>query len=156
MALQSFPATQLLPLKVGHSTFRMDFLFFAAFLANTYRFAIGQIFFFLLTIFNNESNRVIWNNVNIAIIKLTPPSLALSCLDQILLSLNTNSFINTSKFRKYVHDVLKVKLGLDLYIRVSRFYKAFFGKIKGLETVAVAIFVKCQKNNNLLYIKELS
>lgn len=52
-------------------------------------------------------------------------------------------------------DVLKVELGLDLYIRVPRFHKAFFREIAGLETTATAVFIKCQKGIDPLYSKEL-
>jgi hypothetical protein len=59
--------------------------------------------------------------------------------------------VNTSEYRKHVDDVLKVKLGLDLYIGVPRFYKAFFGEIEGLEMTATAVFMKCQKGIDPLY-----
>ncbi len=76
--------------------------------------------------------------------------------DQTLYLFNISSFINTSEYRKYVDNVLKVELGLDLYIRVPHCYKAFFREIESLEITTVAIFMKCQKGIDQLYSKELS
>jgi hypothetical protein len=72
-------------------------------------------------------------------------------LDQTLYSFNTSSFVNTSEYRKYVDDILKVELGSSLYIRVPGFYKAFFEEIADLRTVVITVFIKCQKGDNPLY-----
>jgi hypothetical protein len=55
-----------------------------------------------------------------------------------------------------VDDVLKVELGSDIHIGVPCFHEAFFGEIEGLETTAIAVFIKCQKGINPLYTEELS
>ena len=59
--------------------------------------------------------------------------------------------MNSSEQRKYVDDVLKVELGSSLHVGVPGFYDAFFGDIADLETVAAAVFMKCQKGNNPSY-----
>src|SRR5205814_4143738 len=66
-------------------------------------------------------------------------------------SFNTSSFVNSSEYRKHVDDVLKDELGSSLHIGVPEFYKAFFGEVTGLETMAAAVFTKCKEGSDPLY-----
>ncbi|KAH7343093.1 hypothetical protein BKA66DRAFT_434548, partial [Pyrenochaeta sp. MPI-SDFR-AT-0127] len=60
------------------------------------------------------------------------------------------SFTNLTKHRKYIDSVLKEELGY-IYIRIPRFFEAFFRDIIGLRLVVEAIFNKCKEGDNLLY-----
>ena len=57
------------------------------------------------------------------------------------------------KYRRYVDNVLKEKLG-PLYIGIPNLYKAFFKGVKGLKVVSAAVFKKCKEGDNLLYTKK--
>jgi hypothetical protein len=65
---------------------------------------------------------------------------------------NTNSFTNSSKYRKYVDYILKKELG-SLYIGIPSLYKAFFKRVEGLKKASAAIFKKYKEGDNPLYIK---
>lgn len=92
LALQSLPATRLLPSRAGRGTLRID-LFRLGSLTHTDGFEIDQIFPLLLAILNDESDRVIWNNVTIAVTESTLPPRALPNLDQTPYSFNPSSFV---------------------------------------------------------------
>ncbi|KAF2245036.1 hypothetical protein BU26DRAFT_433786, partial [Trematosphaeria pertusa] len=51
------------------------------------------------------------------------------------------SFVNLTKYYKYVDKVLKKKLEL-MYIRILGFFKAFFSKIISLKLAAQVVFKK--------------
>lgn len=154
VALQNLPAARLLPSIAGRGTLRNELLRLGS-LVDPDGFDINRISPLLLAVLNKESDRVIWNNVTIAVTDSTPPPRALPKLDQTPYSFNTSSFVNTSEYRKHVDGVLKVELGSDLCIGVPRFYEAFFGEVEGLETAAAAVFMKCRKGNDPLYSEEL-
>lgn len=156
MTLQNLFAAQLLPSKAGRRILCTNLLSLTAFMANIDGYDLNRIFSLLLAIFNNKSDRVIWNHVTIAVIELTFLPRSLLNLNQTPYLCNTSSFINISKQRKYIDGVLKAKLGLCIHIRVSHFYKGFFREIEGLETVTTIVFINCQKGNNLVYNQELS
>lgn len=155
VVLHNLPAARLLPSRSGRSSLRSDLLRLDLSLADTDGYELDRIFPLLLAILKNESDRVIWNHVAIAVTESTPPPRALPNLDQTPYSRNTSSFVNTSEHRKYVDGVLKAELGLCVHVGVPRFYEAFFGEIEGLETAAAAVFMNCQKGNNPLYNQEL-
>jgi hypothetical protein len=52
-----------------------------------------------------------------------------------------------------VDDVLKEELG-TMYIDISGFYAAFFGRVADLETMSKVVFKKCREGSNLLYCEE--
>ena len=58
-----------------------------------------------------------------------------------------------SKYRKYIDNILKEKLG-PLYIGIPSLYKVFFREVEGLKVVNVAVFKKCKEGDNLLYTKK--
>ncbi|KAF2000136.1 hypothetical protein P154DRAFT_435641, partial [Amniculicola lignicola CBS 123094] len=45
-----------------------------------------------------------------------------------------SSFINSTKYYKYIDNILKEELG-PIYIRIPNFFKTFFSKIIGLKLV---------------------
>jgi hypothetical protein len=57
-----------------------------------------------------------------------------------------------SKYRKYIDNILKEKLG-PLYIGIPGLYKVFFRGVEGLKETSTAIFKKYKERDNLLYIK---
>jgi hypothetical protein len=125
VALQNLPAARALPSSAGRGTLRSDLLRLGS-LVDTDGFEIERIFPLLRAVLNNESDRVIWNKVFIAVIESTPPPRALPNLDQTPYSFNTSSFVNASEYRKHVDGVLTVELGSDLYIGVPRFYSRVY------------------------------
>ena len=56
-----------------------------------------------------------------------------------------------SEYRKYFDDILKDELDLLLYIDIPNFFDTFFGELVNLESVAGAVFKKCQEDENPLY-----
>jgi len=58
-----------------------------------------------------------------------------------------------SKYRKYIDNVLKEELG-PLYVGIPNLYKIFFRRVEGLKKVNIAVFKKCKKGDNLLYINK--
>jgi len=56
-----------------------------------------------------------------------------------------------SKYRKYINDILKEKLG-PFYVGISNLYKAFFRGVKGFKKLSVAVFKKCKEGDNPLYV----
>lgn len=154
-ALINLLAARLSPSRAGGSTFYSNLLHLVIFLADINEFDIDRIFPLLLAILKNESNRVIWGHVTIAVTVLILSPCVRPNLDQTLYSFNTSSLLNNSEYRKHVDTILKVELGSNLDIEVLRFYEAFFGEIEGLGTAVAAVFMKCQKGNNPLYNKKL-
>ncbi|OCL00748.1 uncharacterized protein K441DRAFT_531138, partial [Cenococcum geophilum 1.58] len=63
---------------------------------------------------------------------------------------NISSFANSSKYRKYVDNVLKEELG-PLYIGIPSLYRAFFREVEGLKEVSAIIFKKYKEGDNPLY-----
>lgn len=67
VALQNLPAARALLSSAGRGTLRGDLLRLGS-LVDTDGFEIEQIFPLLQAVLNNESDRVIWNKVSIAVI----------------------------------------------------------------------------------------
>ncbi|OCK86703.1 uncharacterized protein K441DRAFT_598048, partial [Cenococcum geophilum 1.58] len=65
---------------------------------------------------------------------------------------NISSFANSSKYRKYVDDILKEELG-SLYVGIPGLYKVFFREVEGLKEASAAVFKKCKEGDNPLYAK---
>jgi hypothetical protein len=55
-----------------------------------------------------------------------------------------------SKYRKYIDNILKEKLG-PLYIGIPSLYKVFFRGVEGLKEVSATVFKKYKEGDNLLY-----
>ena len=56
-----------------------------------------------------------------------------------------------SEHRKYFDNALKGELDSSLYINILGLFDAFFGEVTNLESVAQAVFKKCQEGENSLY-----
>lgn len=86
--------------------------------------------------------------------KSTPPPYPLLYLNQAPISFNTGSLTNTSEYRKHFDSALKDELNSSLHIDIPNFFDTFFSELMNLESVAGAVFKKCQKGDNLLYKKK--
>jgi len=132
---------------------------------NSGNFDIGRIVPLLEAVLSNSADELIWDKVYdvvaastafTAIAKPTTPPLStpsLASFPQTPRLYNTGSIANSSEHRKYVDDVLKEELG-QLYVDVPNFFKAYFGSVPGLESVAQAVFNKCKEGDNPLYYEE--
>ncbi|KAF2105234.1 hypothetical protein BDV96DRAFT_509731, partial [Lophiotrema nucula] len=63
---------------------------------------------------------------------------------------NIGSFINLTKYYKYIDSILKEELK-QLYINIFSFFKVYFRNVLGLRLKAYNIFNKYKEEDNLLY-----
>ncbi|KAF1955656.1 hypothetical protein CC80DRAFT_526230 [Byssothecium circinans] len=163
------------PISKGLNTFRDSFKFKCRGLAITGADALYHISGEELNLAVNSSNfnieRIIpllrANNIYAAITTstaftvakpITPPLSAPSLtasFQQTPWLHNTGSFANSTEHHKYVDGVLKEELG-QLYVDVPSFFKAYFGSVPDLKSVAQAVFNKCKEGDNPLYQQEIS
>lgn len=154
LALQGLPDARRLPSPNGRGSLLGDLSRFIS-VVDSDEFEIRSVAHLLEDVVNNEPDAKIWKTVQDLVTQSTPPPRALPNFVQTPYSFNTSSFVNTSEYRKHVDGALKVELGAELYIDIEGFYKVFFGEVEGLETVAAAVFMKCQKGIDPLYSEEL-
>ncbi|KAF1934996.1 hypothetical protein EJ02DRAFT_507271 [Clathrospora elynae] len=145
-ALQTLPASRHLPSSRGGKNLLKDLSRLMT-AVNANDFDIKRILPLLQAILDKEPDRVIWDRVYDAVTESTPPPRPASSFPQTPWLCNTSSFVNSTKHRKYVDDVLKEELG-PMYVGVPGFYKAFFGK--------VAVFERCKAGDSPLYRDESS
>ncbi|KAF2240285.1 hypothetical protein BU26DRAFT_545068 [Trematosphaeria pertusa] len=127
LALQSLPASRLLPSKRGNTALFNDLLSLnsAIFSGNHDTARIKPL---LGAVLNKEPDEVIWDRVYDAVTESTPPPRPASSFPQTPWLRNTSSFANSTEHRKYVDKVLKEELG-PMHVDIPSFFEAFFGEI---------------------------
>jgi hypothetical protein len=141
LALQDFPETCQFLSPNSYRSFFNNFLRYIL-LVDSDKFNTKPVTILLKEVVNNILALKIWNIVRDFVVKSIPLLQLLPNINQTLYLFNTSSFVNISKYRKYIDNILKVELGSDLYIGVPCFYKVFFEEIKSLKTTAAAVFIK--------------
>ncbi|KAF1935424.1 hypothetical protein EJ02DRAFT_439253 [Clathrospora elynae] len=142
LALQSLPASRLLPSKRGNKDLLGDLLSLnPAIYSNN--FDTTRIRPLLDAVLDKEPDEVIWDKVYNALTESTPPPRPASSIQQTPWLRSTGSIANSTKYRKYVDEVLKEELG-EIYVGIPRFFEAFFGEVAGLGPAARAVFDKCK------------
>ncbi|KAK3186834.1 hypothetical protein K4F52_004278 [Lecanicillium sp. MT-2017a] len=99
----------------------------------------------------NSPDSLIWDLVTAAALESTPPRTIASSVQQTPWKHNTGSFANSSEYRQDVDRVLRQELG-PLHVGLSGFHNAFFGRIKGLSEAADAVFQRCTRGDNPLFL----
>jgi len=149
LALQSLPASRLLPSNSGNKILLSDLLRLNSAVISD-DFDIERFLPLLNAIFRIQPDEVIWEKVYAIVTESTPPPRPLPFHVQTPHRRNTSSFANSSEHRKYVDDVLKEELG-PLYVGIPGLYEAFFRGVEGLEEASAAVFKKCKEGDNPLY-----
>lgn len=152
LALQTLPASRLLPSSTGQGTLLGDLSRFAL-VVDSGDFALQGIIPLLTAVLSNKADEVVWKNVYAAVTESTSPSQSLLFHNQTSHLYTTSSIADSSEHREYMDDALKEELG-PLRVGVPGFYKAFFGEVEGLEAAATAVFVKCKEGDRPLYSEE--
>ena len=152
MALQGLPVARSLPSVAGRGTLRSDLLRLEL-STESDDFDLERVIPLLTAVLNDEPDETIWNKVYGAVTESTPPPRPASSIQQTPRLHNTGSFANSTEHRKYVDGVLKEELG-QLYVDVPGFFKAYFGSVPGLKSVAQAVFNRCKEGDNPLYREE--
>ncbi|CAG5181461.1 uncharacterized protein ALTATR162_LOCUS9774 [Alternaria atra] len=147
-ALQILPAARLLPSKTGKHLFSNLSKLHSAISSDD--FDLERIRPLWNAVLKNESDDIIWRQVETAVTESTPPPRLSSSFQQTPLSINTGSFANSTEHRKHVDDVLKEELG-HLYVGIPRFFEAFFEDVPGLRPAAQAVLDKCKEGDSPLY-----
>ncbi|KAF2254157.1 hypothetical protein BU26DRAFT_474426 [Trematosphaeria pertusa] len=150
--LQNLPTALKLPPSTGRGTLRHD-LQRLELSVHTDDFDLESLVPLLRAVLKDEPDEIIWNKVYDAVTESTPPPRPASSVPQTPWLRNMSSFANSTEHRKYVDDVLKEELG-HMYVGVPGFFKAFFGKIAGLELTAQAVLERCKAGDNPLYQEE--
>ena len=153
LALQNLPASRLLPSRTGRGTLSGDLSRFYS-VVDSDGFDIERTIPLLNAVLHNAQDEDVWDKVYTAVTESTPPPRPVPYIDQTPWLRNTSSFVNSSEHRKYMDNVLKDELGSSLYIGVPGFYEAFFGEVAELESMAKAVFKKCQEGKSPLYKEE--
>ncbi|KAI9767834.1 MAG: hypothetical protein M1839_004335 [Geoglossum umbratile] len=150
LALQNLPAAHLLPSPNGRGVLRDDLLrFFSLVVSND--FNIRSVISLLNKVIDKAPDADIWGVVCDLVTQSTPPPRPLPYPNQTPISFNTGSLANTSEYRKHFDGALKDELDSSLYIDIPNFFDTFFGELMNLESVARAVFKKCQEDENPLY-----
>lgn len=140
-ALQILPAARLLPSN-SRGIVRSDLLrLISAFTSNDFHHErIKPLLKSSLVV--TSSNEQIWNLVDVAAAKSTPPLREFaSSLQQTPSFQKTSSFANSPEYRQDVDRVLKSELW-PLYVGLPHFYSTSFGGVSGLQTASNAFFIK--------------
>lgn len=94
---------------------------------------------------------LVWSRVYDAVAESTPPPQPLaSSVQQTPWLRNTNSFANSSEYRKYVDAVLREELGL-LSVGHPDFHETYFGDVPGLEAASEAFIENCSRGSEPLF-----
>ncbi|KAI9766363.1 MAG: hypothetical protein M1840_006627 [Geoglossum simile] len=150
LALQNLPAAHLLPSPNGRGVLRDDLLrFFSLVVSND--FNIRSVISLLNKVIDKAPDADIWGAVCDLVTQSTPLPRPLPYPNQTPISFNTGSLANTSEYRKHFDGALKDELDSSLYIDIPNFFDTFFGELMNLESVARAVFKKCQEDENPLY-----
>ncbi|KAI9769851.1 MAG: hypothetical protein M1840_003845 [Geoglossum simile] len=150
LALQSLPAARLLPSPNGRGTLSGHLSrFYSA--VDSGDFDLRSAVPLLTKVLNKASDADIWDAVYGLVTESTPPPRPLPYPNQTPISFNTGSLANTSEYRKHFDSALKDELDSSLRIDIPNFFDTFFGELTNLESVAGAVFKKCQEDENPLY-----
>ncbi|TAQ84941.1 hypothetical protein B7494_g6736 [Chlorociboria aeruginascens] len=149
--LGELPAAYQLPSQIGHDTLHNDILQLLRLVLSD-DFDNRRIKPFINIVLADKSDEVIWDEVYRAVTTecTSPPQSIKSSFQQTQWFRNTNSFANTSEYRKHVDSVLKRELG-SMYIRVPNFHERFFGGVADLEEVSKSVFKRCMEGDNPLF-----
>ncbi|EGO57000.1 hypothetical protein NEUTE1DRAFT_84642 [Neurospora tetrasperma FGSC 2508] len=151
--LQTLPITRLLRSNTGSGTLRIDLLRRLPALDSddVDNFDSDQFEPLFNAVLTNKPDDKIWRQVYCAVTEATPPPrpTAFSFL-QTPKSFNTNSFANSSEYRKHMDMVLKDELGA-MYVDLPNFHDIFFGGVAGLKTASEAVFNKCTEGSEPLF-----
>ena len=150
LALQNLPAARLLPSPNGRGILRGDLLRFISLVVSN-DFDTKSVTPLLNKIIDKAPDADIWDAVYSLVVESTPPPRPLPYPNRTPISFNTGSLTNTSEFRKHFDGALKDELGSSLHIDIPNFFDTFFGELMNLESVAGAVFKKCQEDENPLY-----
>ncbi|EGO61465.1 hypothetical protein NEUTE1DRAFT_128057 [Neurospora tetrasperma FGSC 2508] len=151
--LQILPITSLLRSNTGRGTLQIDLLkrIPALISDDLYNFDSDQFEPLFNAVITNKPDDEIWRQVYCAVTEATPPPrpIVFSFL-QTPKSFNTNSFANSSEYRRHVDMVLKDELGA-MYVDLPNFHNIFFGRVAGLKTASEAVFNKCMEGSEPLF-----
>lgn len=151
--IQILPITRLLRSNTGSGTLRIDLLRRLPALGSddVDNFDSDQFEPLFNAVLTNKPDDEIWRQVYCAVTEATPPPrpTVLSFLETPK-SFNTNSFANSSEYRKHVDMVLKDELGA-MYVDLPNFHDIFFGRVAGLKTASQAVFNKCMEGSEPLF-----
>ncbi|KAL2158244.1 hypothetical protein VTH06DRAFT_4564 [Thermothelomyces fergusii] len=100
---------------------------------------------------DDPNDALIWDRVFEAATETTPPPRSMvTSLKETPWIRNTNSFVNSSEYRKHVDEVFRSELG-SLYVGIPDFFKTYFGSVPGLEAASRAVFDKCTQGDDRLF-----
>ncbi|KAF7856270.1 hypothetical protein EAF04_009798 [Stromatinia cepivora] len=149
LALQSLPAARLLRSRGVRTLFSELLRLNSAIDSDPDDFDFDRVKPLLnAALADNPDDVLIWDQVHSVITESTPPLRPISfCLKQTPWLRNTNSFANSSEYRKYVDSVLKEELG-PLYVGLSDFHETYFGGVADLKTASAAVFKMCMEGDS--------
>lgn len=149
-ALQIHPAARLLRSNNGNSVFSEISSLNTLITSDDYDLDLIKPLI-KICLADSVNDTLIWDQVCRIVAGSTPPPRPIpSSLQQTPWSQNTSSFVNSSERRQEVDRILKQELG-PLYVDVPGFCDAFFGSVRGLNTVSETVLRKCMEGDNPLF-----
>jgi hypothetical protein len=140
LALQSLPASRILPSTTGRSTLLTELSGLVP-VVESREFDGEHIVPLLQVVVNKEPDEIIFAQAYAAVTEATPPRPQAQFL-QTPYTHSTSSVVNSSEQRQHIDDLPKEEME-PVYIGIPGFYEAFYGKIPRLEENAAAVFKKC-------------
>ncbi|KAJ2906934.1 hypothetical protein MKZ38_009797 [Zalerion maritima] len=102
------------------------------------------------TLADNLDDVRIWDRVYDPVVESTPPPRPIYSIQETPWLRNTNSFANSSEYRRDVDKVLKEELG-SMFVGIPGFHERFFGGVAELDTVSELVFKRCVKGDKPLH-----